>query len=220
VNVMDSDTKKYWNVYYESFDEVRPSPFCSYVMHNFLDVKDTVLELGCGNGRDGLSLARNCTHYQGFDVSKEAIHQASLLFDTQGLQAENYELLANDFSSVTRPTTALGRVIVYSRFSLHADSETVQQSLFNRLNQTLHKGDLLLIEVRTIYDELYGVGTNVDRNAYISDHYRRFLDPGDFPALLPNRLKVLTKLVERGFAPYAGADPKVMRLFIEVSDDA
>ena len=216
---MDSDAQKYWNVYYQSFKEVSPSPFCSYVMHNFLDVKDTVLELGCGNGRDGLSLAQNCTHYQGVDVSEEAIHQASLLFETQGLQAEKYELLVNDFSSVTRPTTALGRVIVYSRFSLHADSEAAQQGLFNRLNQTLHEGDLLLIEVRTIHDELFGVGTNVDRNAYFSDHYRRFLDPEDFPALLPNRLKLLTKLVERGFAPYAGADPKIMRLFIEVIDN-
>ena len=34
-----------------------------------------------------------------------------------------------------------------------------------------------MIETRTIYDELFGVGKKISENEYLTDHYRRFVNP-------------------------------------------
>jgi hypothetical protein len=216
---VEFDAQEYWNGYYQTFNEFNPSPFCTYVIQNFLNEKDAVIELGCGNGRDGLSLAQSSTFYQGIDVSEQAILRAQHLFQAHGITQTKFALTMGDFAEVQRPKLHVDtRLIVYSRFSLHADNEYAQQKLFTQLDAVLHPGDLILIEVRTIHDELFGIGEKVGRNAYVTDHFRRFLDPEDFPAVLPERFSLKSKKVEKGFAPYDGADPVVMRLEIEVSD--
>jgi len=216
---VEFDAQEYWNSYYRTFSEFNPSPFCAFVISNFVRENDAVIELGCGNGRDGLALVQSCSFYQGIDVSEQAIQRARHLFQSHGVNPNKFALVTDDFTEVFRPKSPAGtRAVVYSRFSLHADSEHAQQQLFAKLDTILHTGDLILIEVRTIHDELFGVGEKVGRNAYVTDHFRRFLDPEDFPALLPRRFSLKSKVVERGFAPYEGADPKVMRLEIEVTD--
>jgi SAM-dependent methyltransferase len=218
-DLAEFDAQEYWNLYYQTFNEFNPSPFCTYVIENFVKENDAVVELGCGNGRDGLSLVESSAFYQGIDVSEQAILRAQHLFESHGITQNKYALEMGNFAEVQRPELPTGtRIIVYSRFSLHADSEDAQQELFTQLNSILYPGDLILVEVRTIHDELFGIGEKVGRNAYVTDHFRRFLDPDDFPAVLPESFGLKSKKVERGFAPYEGADPIVMRLEIEVTN--
>jgi uncharacterized SAM-dependent methyltransferase len=218
-NHVEFDAQEYWNDYYQTFSELNPSPFCASVISNFVKENDVIVELGCGNGRDGLALVQSCSFYQGIDVSEQAIKRAQHLFQSHGVNQDKFALATDNFVEVYLPKSPTGsRTVVYSRFSLHADSEHAQQQLFAKLDTILHTGDLILIEVRTIHDELFGVGEKVERNAYVTDHFRRFLDPGDFPSVLPRRFNLKSKAVARGFAPYGGADPKVMRLEIEVTD--
>ena len=69
-----------------------------------------------------------------------------------------------------------------------------------------------MIEARTIHDELYGKGEQVARNAFMSDHFRRFIDPQEFLEKVSKNFTVDSFKVERNFAPYKDEDPMVMRI--------
>ena len=213
---MDEKTSGYWKRFYKQHDPDSPSAFCDFVIKNFLSSNDTVIELGCGNGRDAVALARQAHRYIGLDISPSATLAAHELLESCGLERQNFDFQTQSFAAVRRPSQIENRVLIYSRFSLHADSESAQTQLFENLSSCMEPGDLIMIETRTIHDELFGVGELVERNAYMTDHYRRFLDPADFPDCLPDNLKLLAKETRRGFAPYGDADPVVMRLSIQV----
>lgn len=66
-----------------------------------------VLEIGCGNGADGMMFAKNGALYTGIDITQSAIDATAIHFKTQGLtgtfQVENAESLsfqANKFDLV------------------------------------------------------------------------------------------------------------------------
>jgi len=79
----------------------------------------------------------------------------------------------------------------------------------------LAKDGYLFIEVRGLHDELYGQGTKVEgeQHAFITDHYRRFIDF----KIISQKLKNLGFFLEysqedSGFAPYENSDPIVIRI--------
>ena len=64
-----------------------------------------------------------------------------------------------DFSDFQFSGASLSRLVVYSRFSLHSDDEDAENLLLAHLASIQNRRLLVLIEVRTVLDELYGVGT-------------------------------------------------------------
>lgn len=61
----------------------------------YLALAKTVLDLGCGGGKDALRLAREGFHVVGLDLSSAAIGQAEARAKEEGLSAE---FLAADMS--------------------------------------------------------------------------------------------------------------------------
>ena len=72
---------------------------------------------------------------------------------------------------------------------------------------------LVCIEARTVRDELFGQGELAGRNTFITDHYRRFIEPEELKNKVDQRFEILDFQVGRGFAPYGDQDPEVMRIF-------
>jgi hypothetical protein len=105
-----------------------------------------------------------------------------------------------------------GNLIVYSRFSLHSDTEQAEDSLLGRLAEVVDRPLSVFIEVRTIYDELFGSGQQVGRNAFVTDHYRRFVDPSELRAKLERDFRLDSFTISRGYAPYRHEDPQVLRV--------
>lgn len=202
---------KYWDIYYPEFLESRPSSFCTYLMENFLQDTDSVIEIGCGNGRDGLHLAKIAKHYLGIDSSISAIKSAQILFESAGLNPRKYQLLQQDFADLELPSTC-ERLIIYSRFSLHADTEYVEDRLLKKFIDYKSVPILVAVEARTIFDELFGKGKLVGKNSYLTDHFRRFLDPIEFQNKISSDFTIIEFQVKKGFATYKNEDPKVMRV--------
>ena len=69
-----------------------------------------------------------------------------------------------------------------------------------------------MIEARTVYDELYGVGKKVGEHEYVSSHYRRFIDPKQLKKKLGKLFKIKFFKVGRNFAKYKKENPKVLRI--------
>ena len=66
--------KSYWNNYYESnADPFLNSQFSKFVLSKLVKQK-SIIDIGCGNGRDSIFFAKNEIYTYGIDQSEIAIN--------------------------------------------------------------------------------------------------------------------------------------------------
>lgn len=200
----------YWNKFYKKFSFDIPSSCSTFA--EFCVAKKAfeglrILELGSGNGRDSRFFCAN-----GFEVlAVDQIDPSGNLenYAVDGLEYRCSDFCAEDlFSSIAATSESIG---LYSRFSLHAISETDQMTLMARINSCQNIG-VLAIEARSIYDRRFGVGEPVGRNAFIDTHYRRFIDPEELYEEISKEFLVKYFEVADGLSVFKDDDPVVVRL--------
>lgn len=153
-----SDFKRdtgYWNLYYKKTGDLnKPSPFALFVRANYLSKGASLLELGCGNGRDSLFFAAQGLKVTAVDASDYAINELSQR------NIANAEFICGDF--VESPSIYARQYdFCYSRFSLHAVNATQEDLLLRNVKDSLKRGGKFFIEVRSVNDPLFGKGTPV-----------------------------------------------------------
>lgn len=208
----------FWNKHYQAFTLQEPSGFARYCLDGQLRSDDVVVELGCGNGRDGLALAQAASGYTGLDAcavavgnfQKVASEQAPALARKISVrQADFTDLDFNEFGKNAK------RLVIYSRFSMHSINYEEAARLIGNVGKITSAPWVLMLEARTIFDTLYGQGTSVGLHEFKTDHYRRFIDPEPFLADLASRFAVRYFEVAPGFAPFGDQDPVVMRAVVQ-----
>lgn len=208
----------FWNSHYQAFSLQEPSGFASYCLQGQLRSSDTVLELGCGNGRDGLALGQTVSRYTGLDACAVAVSNFQKVVSglDQGISSKMAVQQA-DFTDLDFNTFGEGakRLVIYSRFSLHSINYQEADRLLANIGKVTSAPWVLMLEARTIFDTLYGAGSNVGLHEFKTDHYRRFIDPEPFLADLASRFAVRYFEVAPGFAPFGDQDPVVMRAVIQ-----
>ena len=73
----------YWDNFYAQSLFETPSPFCKYVIDKYLNREDSVIEIGCGEGRDGIEISKFVHDYKGIDKSTNAIEAANRKLKTK-----------------------------------------------------------------------------------------------------------------------------------------
>lgn len=198
----------FWNNHYKAFRVQEPSKFSEYVASHYLRSEDHLIELGCGNGRDAGLLARHVSRYTGIDACPVAIESCAKSSNLGNATFQCADFTNMDFNSKGNGS---GRLMVYSRFSLHSVTYAEAERLWENLEKIATSRWVFMLEARTCYDELYGVGEPVGLHEFKTDHYRRFLDPTVFLSQLAARFSVKYFEVAKGFAPFADQDPLVLR---------
>ena len=208
----------FWNSHYQAFSLQEPSGFASYCLQGQLRASDTVVELGCGNGRDGLALGQTVSRYTGLDACAVAVSNFQKVVSglDQGVSSKMAVQQA-DFTDLDFNTFGEGakRLVIYSRFSLHSINYQEADRLLANIGTITSAPWVLMLEARTIFDTLYGAGSNVGLHEFKTDHYRRFIDPEPFLVDLASRFAVRYFEVASGFAPFGDQDPVVMRAVIQ-----
>lgn len=198
--------EEYWDEFYRAKHEEleKPSSFAEWVLPQIKGLN--IFEMGCGNGRDALYFARNGCKVMACDKSGVVIRN---LVRKHGNQNPNF--FAADFSTLD---PIAGIEVIYSRFSLHAvDKETASNAL-NWASGCLKAGGFLYIEVRSHLGSKYGLGTPLERDAFLQDgHYRRFIVYGE----LSRELRALGFRIEwccetAGLSPFGNDDPVLIRV--------
>lgn len=215
---MDRD---YWNEVYDralTDDQGRPlrdvpSPFAQFCVEEAITDSSSVLELGCGNGRDAFFFASRARRVHALDQSQTAIDHNTRRAATDGLTQQLTFQCADISSHVVLP---IRPTVVYARFVLHSITRAQQNALLDWLRDAVDPGTMLVFEARTVADPLCGKGEPAGDNAYVSGHYRRFLVPDEFIAELDARaFKLRYQLEGAGLAKYEAEDPIVLRAFFE-----
>ena len=200
--------KEYWEQYYTNNNMPGDqSPFANEII-KYLSPNTTLLDLGCGNGRDALFFSNN-------EIDVTGIDQASTEIDflNEKFSKKNLRFVCDDFTKISKLDSSFDSI--YSRFTLHAISEKQEDNVLLWIKKNLNPNGLFFLEVRSIKDELFNEGTPVDdeKNARITTHYRRFSDFQIIKQKLVDiGLDLIFSIEENNLAVYKDENPIVIRL--------
>lgn len=208
--------KLYWNDYYKVRDGkiMGPSNFAETIGTELKKDK-SLLDLGCGNGRDSLYFLDRGLAVTGIDASDVAINNLQDITRGNG----NAVFVCDDFVKC-RTVYQRQYDYIYSRFTLHAIDDTQENELLKNILDALKKDGRVFIEARTIHDDLYGKGREIGRNTFIYDgHFRRFVDGDE----LQKKMKAMGYSIvvyneSRGYSKNGDSDPMLLRLIATVSE--
>jgi cyclopropane fatty-acyl-phospholipid synthase-like methyltransferase len=192
---------EYWDKFYAANKLVHePSSFAQYAEVKFLDHGKTLLELGCGNGRDSIFFAEKGKVVSALDLSLETINNLS------SMNVKNAYFFHQDFSQLTNFSDI---DYVYSRFTMHSVDEETERLVFEQLPKVLKKGGLFLMEARSLKDEFL-------EKTYGKNHFRRYLDYEKTIKKMERKgFSILEKCEGQGLAPYKKEDPFLIRVVAE-----
>jgi len=196
--------KEYWqSIYSDSKVPTFPSQFSVFVQ-SWLSCSDaTIIEVGCGNGRDSKFF-----HQIGHTVTVSD----QVICD----ELQRFAMARHDFAAVeTSIVDAVGSlrqavdfsqpVVLYSRFFQHAISEADQLVMLNSLSSVLHKDSILFFEFRLD-------GDADSPKEFGTTHFRRFQSADEFRAVLAETgFECLYSCEGTGYARYKSEDPHVGR---------
>lgn len=169
---------------------------------------DTLVDLGCGNGRDSLFFARLGMRVIGVDASAEAVKHCRER--AEGLDAHFICSHIEDMqlaSSVMSHLSEQSKLLVYARFFLHAIDDSSECALFNLVDSIWLHDTKFALEFRTHRDSLQPKETH--------KHYRRFIDPTNFLTRASRNGYSLDYFVEGfGYSKYRNDDAHVARVIL------
>ena len=202
--------KEYWEKYYAQQNaELKPSLFARYIRDEVIKEHKSIIDLGCGNGRDSIYFAN-----ENFDViAVDQVSNAIKFLKNRYIQLKNIAFECADFTNLDN---ARKFDIVYSRFTIHSITEQQESRVVAWAFQNLNLNGKFCIEVRGQKNEIFEKGIPVENqpNAFIYDeHYRRFLNFENFVEKLKSIGFTIDFAAEsKGFAPFNGKDETFIRI--------
>ena len=204
----DRGKSQYWNLFYSQNPGVlEPSPFAMHVRHEIGETSGTtsLLEVGCGNGRDSVYFANEGFVVTAIDASEASIAQCQATHDSS-IDFRHGKLAMPE-------TSESGYDVIYSRFVLHAMTPDEETEFLLAAASRLNPGGFLFIECRSILDPMARKGEVLSPNERIHGHYRRFIVPEDLNTSVKKvGLDVISMVESNGLAVFGDEDPVVIRL--------
>lgn len=202
----------YWANFYARHELTSGSTFFEAVSTRS-DLPGTVLDIGCGDGRDTFAFARAGLRAIGLDRSHIGIRHATRKAAEAGLES-TLSFVAGDVSDLANVRKVLegareaaqnGPLLFYMRFFLHSIPEEVQEGLMNTIAAAARRGDMFATEFRTEDDAAV-------RKVY-GGHYRRYQNGPAFGRALREQygFSILHEEEGTGLSPYKGEDPVLYR---------
>ena len=198
--------KYYWdNFYKKKKSPVRESPFAKFIYKKIKKLQLKIFDIGCGNGRDTIFFNKKGLDCIGLDKSGEIIKKNKIQYKKYANKFYKKNFCNYFKKKANKP------FIVYSRFTWHSINNKNEKNLikFLRKNKSFR---YLILEARTINDDIYGLGRRVGKHEFITSHYRRFIDPNNLKKKLSKFLKITYFKESKNLAKYKKENPCVMRL--------
>ncbi len=193
-----------WDGFYNSHQHKIPSQFAAFCLNEF-PRDHTVIDCGCGDGRDSLFFHRYGRQVIGLDASESAIKFA------QTRAGEGARFAVTDFSDATATlqdelSQTNADYVIYSRFFLHAITPETQTAFLAFCAAVCRANTpALFLEFRGAKD------ADIPKN--FGDHYRRFIGKDDiFNALAEAGFSINYHTCGTGYAKHKDEDAYVHRI--------
>jgi len=203
----------YWANFYAHVEYDTGSTFFEKV--NATDgMPGTVVDLGCGDGRDSYAFGKAGRKVLGLDRSHIGVRHATQKAHDLGHGA-TVSFSACDVGDAAHLqailTDAIAKadgepILFYARFFLHSIPEDVQATMMRTIRDVARPGDYFAAEFRTDKDE---------KNAKVhTKHYRRFQNGPAFGVALARDygFDVVEEQEGTGLSPYKGENPELYRV--------
>jgi len=197
--------KAYWDNYYEVNSEpFSNSPFSNFVI-NQIEENKSLLDIGCGNGRDSIFFAKNKINTLGIDQSDVAVNNLKK-YENRYLNFENTKI-----SKLKDTEFDYG----YCRFLLHSIDKKSEKYLMNFLNKNIKNS--IFLETRVLNNRKEIDSSNMN-------HYRRIESENYYVNLFKDfSFKLIYKKTSYNFSKYRNAynvkdikdNPLILRLVLK-----
>ncbi len=201
-------TDVYWADYYAHHGHAEASSFAQFVHDRLGADSVTLVDIGCGDGRDSIFFATRGRKVLGLDRAGVAIEHAREKADQAGLDGARFAVC--DLADEAALAAALSEEderprVFYSRFVLHAIDARTQAALLDAIDAHARPSDLFVAEFRTDKDEELAKAH--------PKHYRRYQNAAEFLADLRERgWEVDYDVESSGLAPWGDEDPVLCRV--------
>lgn len=154
---------------------------------NYLKPGQSMLELGAGVGSDARFFAEQGLNVVATDFSDAIIeenkqkfaHISNLSFEKLDIQ-EIDKLEDNKFD------------VIYSRLSLHYFNDVDTKRIFTALADKLKSGGILSFVCKSIHDQYFGQGEEIEKNVFmLKGHIRHFFDQDYVHECLGDRFEII-----------------------------
>lgn len=171
---MHSDIRGYWNGNWEQWENSgKPSSFAQTCLAKIKEKGClTLLDVGCGGGRDSVFFAGNGLNVTALDVSDTAL---SKITDPR-IEKICHDTATFDFS--------VSFDVIYAHLSLHYFDDLQTRAIVGRIFASLKQGGLFCMRCKSVRDPLFGKGRKIGENMFVSDHFRHFFDVSYAASLL------------------------------------
>lgn len=125
----------------------------------------TLLDLGCGDGRDAVYFVRHGLTVTAMDHSKSGI----------GALRKRHPEITSVLRDLRRLTFRRNSFdVIYAHLSLHYFTDSETRIIFRTLHRILKRNGLLFIKVKSTDDALYGKGEKLGPDIFRKGHTRHF----------------------------------------------
>lgn len=195
----------YWNNFYKKFSIQKESNFAKFVIKHTIKNK-TLIDIGCGNGRDTLFFIKKNIKALGIDKSITAISRNKNKKNFKNINIfKNYKKINQKFD------------YIYARFFIHTISKG-EELVFLKIMRHLSKSNsTVFLEYRTDKDTLIQKGLKISENERVYGHYRRFINVKNFCQNLKKfKFKILYCKQSTNFSKFKNEKPHICRLILKI----
>ena len=197
----------YWNKFYKKFNLAKPSSFAEFVYKKIKIKKNllSIIDIGCGNGRDTLFFLKKGFLIVGLDKSRVAIIEN---------KKKNKNFIKLDICK--KNILKKKYDIIYCRFFLHSINIKEESIFFDNLKKISKKKTLIYLEFRTDKDPLLKKGKILSANERIYGHYRRFINMNQFKKkVVLKGFKIIKIYLSFKFAYFFKQKPHIARVILK-----
>lgn len=172
------DQKAFWDEWHEKHIEASHTDHSGAALRAFVEAFEgisslRVLEIGCGQGREAINLARDGFAVSAFDHSAVAIYTAISNARRANVRVAFLEHdMTEPFPYPSGTFTG-----VFAHLAMHYFDEMTTRLILDEIERVLVPQGILYFTVRSVYDTLYGKGVGMCENMFcLNGHVRHFFD--------------------------------------------